>query len=257
MDKRASWYALRYLCWFTGAVWELHIHPVRGVASGQSVCLRCSHDDVYERVDAAQLPAGAPADAAGGATGASSQQCAGSVQVSQDHRLLPSNSTRIYWRRRAQSYTSAVLCCSEYFRESIRQEIRMARERFSGQDLSEELRRIQKRLDSVELLTPDIVINLLLSYRDIQVRTRRQTASQLVRMKVPVLWYLSQVYRILQFLVAFTGLWFHNQSGGDSEQPTHVSDSATSEYKVSLHICSKQVARTHFFFSFILILFIC
>lgn len=69
----------------------------------------------------------------------------------------------------------------------------MARERFSGQDLSEELRRIQKRLDSVELLTPDIVINLLLSYRDIQVRIRRQTASQLVRMKVPVLCYLSRV----------------------------------------------------------------
>uniref|UniRef100_A0A8C2XGQ7 mitogen-activated protein kinase kinase kinase n=1 Tax=Cyclopterus lumpus TaxID=8103 RepID=A0A8C2XGQ7_CYCLU len=34
--------------------------------------------------------------------------------------------------------------------------------------LSEELSRIQKRLDSVELLTPDIVMNLLLSYRDIQ-----------------------------------------------------------------------------------------
>lgn len=48
----------------------------------------------------------------------------------------------------------------------------MARERFSGQNLSQELRRIQKRLDSVELLTPDIVINLLLSYRDIQVRLR-------------------------------------------------------------------------------------
>ncbi|KAM9353855.1 mitogen-activated protein kinase kinase kinase 5 [Symphorus nematophorus] len=57
---------------------------------------------------------------------------------------------------------------SEYFRESIRHEIRMARERFSGQDLSDELSRIQKRLDSVELLTPDIVMNLLLSYRDIQ-----------------------------------------------------------------------------------------
>lgn len=65
-------------------------------------------------------------------------------------------------------------CCaplsSEYFRESIRHEIRKARERFSGQELSDELGRIQKRLDSVELLTPDIVINLLLSYRDIQVR---------------------------------------------------------------------------------------
>lgn len=59
---------------------------------------------------------------------------------------------------------------SEYFRESIRHEIRKARERFSGQELSDELSSIQKRLDSVELLTPDIVINLLLSYRDIQVR---------------------------------------------------------------------------------------
>ncbi|XP_040900393.1 mitogen-activated protein kinase kinase kinase 5 [Toxotes jaculatrix] len=57
---------------------------------------------------------------------------------------------------------------SEYFRESIRHEIRMARERFSGQALSEELNHIQKRLDSVDLLTPDIVMNLLLSYRDIQ-----------------------------------------------------------------------------------------
>ncbi|XP_039974105.1 mitogen-activated protein kinase kinase kinase 5 isoform X2 [Xiphias gladius] len=57
---------------------------------------------------------------------------------------------------------------SEYFRESIRHEIRMARERFSGRALSEELSHIQKRLDSVELLTPDIVMNLLLSYRDIQ-----------------------------------------------------------------------------------------
>lgn len=59
---------------------------------------------------------------------------------------------------------------SEYFRESVRHEIRKARERFSGQELSNELSCIQKRLDSVELLTPDIVINLLLSYRDIQVQ---------------------------------------------------------------------------------------
>uniref|UniRef100_A0A7N5ZQS2 mitogen-activated protein kinase kinase kinase n=1 Tax=Anabas testudineus TaxID=64144 RepID=A0A7N5ZQS2_ANATE len=62
----------------------------------------------------------------------------------------------------------AYLASSSYFRESIRHEIRMARERFSGEELSDELSRIQKRLDSVELLTPDIVMNLLLSYRDIQ-----------------------------------------------------------------------------------------
>lgn len=46
----------------------------------------------------------------------------------------------------------------------------MARERFSGDSLSQELNRIQKRLDTVELLSPDIVMNLLLSYRDVQVR---------------------------------------------------------------------------------------
>ncbi|XP_056141892.1 mitogen-activated protein kinase kinase kinase 5 isoform X2 [Lampris incognitus] len=57
---------------------------------------------------------------------------------------------------------------SEYFREMIRHEIRTARERFSGPALSQELGHIQKRLDTVELLTPDIVMNLLLSYRDIQ-----------------------------------------------------------------------------------------
>ncbi|XP_072249938.1 mitogen-activated protein kinase kinase kinase 5 [Leuresthes tenuis] len=57
---------------------------------------------------------------------------------------------------------------SEYFRESIRHDIRMARERFSGQALSDELSRIQKRLDTVDLLSPDIVMSLLLSYRDVQ-----------------------------------------------------------------------------------------
>ncbi|XP_014327722.1 mitogen-activated protein kinase kinase kinase 5-like [Xiphophorus maculatus] len=57
---------------------------------------------------------------------------------------------------------------SEYFRESLRQEIRLARERFSGRALSEELSCIQSRLDSVDLLTPDIVMNFLLSYRDVQ-----------------------------------------------------------------------------------------
>uniref|UniRef100_A0A8C1ABN0 mitogen-activated protein kinase kinase kinase n=1 Tax=Cyprinus carpio carpio TaxID=630221 RepID=A0A8C1ABN0_CYPCA len=46
-------------------------------------------------------------------------------------------------------------------------EIRLAREHFTGQALSQELGRIQKRLDSVELLSPDIVMSLLLSYRDI------------------------------------------------------------------------------------------
>uniref|UniRef100_A0A8C5L5P5 mitogen-activated protein kinase kinase kinase n=1 Tax=Jaculus jaculus TaxID=51337 RepID=A0A8C5L5P5_JACJA len=55
-----------------------------------------------------------------------------------------------------------------YFRETIRQDIRQARERFSGHQLRQELARLQRRLDSVELLSPDIIMNLLLSYRDVQ-----------------------------------------------------------------------------------------
>lgn len=79
----------------------------------------------------------------------------------------PADSWRIVKSRMLRP--SALYTDSEYFRESVRHEIRMARERFSGQALRDELSRIQKRLDSVELLTPDIVMNLLLSYRDIQV----------------------------------------------------------------------------------------
>lgn len=153
----------------------------------------------------------------------------------------------------------------------------MARERFSGQDLGEELRRIQKRLDSVELLTPDIVINLLLSFRDIQVRVKN-----IIRLHLCWCKYSQShgcfVFRsnksinffllpscsfcfVLFIFIFFTGSWFHNQSGGDSKQPALVCDCATSEYKVSLHICSQQVACTRvsfliwsLFFSFHLLI---
>lgn len=59
---------------------------------------------------------------------------------------------------------------SQYFRETILNDIRKARELYTGVELAAELGRIQQRLDNVECLSADIVINLLLSYRDIQVR---------------------------------------------------------------------------------------
>lgn len=46
---------------------------------------------------------------------------------------------------------------------------------YRGEQLSRELARIQQRLDSVELLSLDIVVNLLLSYRDVQVRGFKHT----------------------------------------------------------------------------------
>ncbi|GCB64762.1 hypothetical protein scyTo_0011797 [Scyliorhinus torazame] len=62
----------------------------------------------------------------------------------------------------------AHISCCQYFRETILSDIRKARELYSGKELATELGRIRKRLDNVEVLSADIVINLLLSYRDIQ-----------------------------------------------------------------------------------------
>uniref|UniRef100_A0A3P8UYL7 mitogen-activated protein kinase kinase kinase n=1 Tax=Cynoglossus semilaevis TaxID=244447 RepID=A0A3P8UYL7_CYNSE len=56
----------------------------------------------------------------------------------------------------------------QYFHETILNEIRKARELYTGMELAAELNRIQQRLDNVECLSVDIVINLLLTYRDIQ-----------------------------------------------------------------------------------------
>nr|XP_014345565.1 PREDICTED: mitogen-activated protein kinase kinase kinase 15 [Latimeria chalumnae] len=55
-----------------------------------------------------------------------------------------------------------------YYKETLLNDIRKAREKYQGDELAKELARIKLRMDNTELLTPDIVLNLLLSYRDIQ-----------------------------------------------------------------------------------------
>uniref|UniRef100_A0A671SUB6 mitogen-activated protein kinase kinase kinase n=1 Tax=Sinocyclocheilus anshuiensis TaxID=1608454 RepID=A0A671SUB6_9TELE len=70
--------------------------------------------------------------------------------------------------RLTQLLTSCKTNTCQYFRETVLNEIRKARELYTGAELAAELRRIQQRLDNVECLSADVVINLLLSYRDIQ-----------------------------------------------------------------------------------------
>ncbi|XP_073212821.1 mitogen-activated protein kinase kinase kinase 15 isoform X1 [Lepidochelys kempii] len=53
-------------------------------------------------------------------------------------------------------------------KETLLNDIRKARDKYQGNELAKELARIKLRLDNTEVLTSDIVINLLLSYRDIQ-----------------------------------------------------------------------------------------
>lgn len=60
---------------------------------------------------------------------------------------------------------------SAYYKETLLNDIRRAPEKYQGDELAKELARIKLRMDNTEVLTPDIIINLLLSYRDIQVST--------------------------------------------------------------------------------------
>lgn len=62
-----------------------------------------------------------------------------------------------------------VFLSSAYYKETLLNDIRRAREKYRGDALAKELARIKLRMDNTEVLTSDIVINLLLSYRDIQV----------------------------------------------------------------------------------------
>ncbi|XP_004690137.2 PREDICTED: mitogen-activated protein kinase kinase kinase 15 [Condylura cristata] len=55
-----------------------------------------------------------------------------------------------------------------YYKETLLNDIRRAREKYQGDELAKELARIKLRMDNTEVLTSDIIINLLLSYRDIQ-----------------------------------------------------------------------------------------
>uniref|UniRef100_A0A3B3CVH5 mitogen-activated protein kinase kinase kinase n=1 Tax=Oryzias melastigma TaxID=30732 RepID=A0A3B3CVH5_ORYME len=54
------------------------------------------------------------------------------------------------------------------FKDTLLNDIRKAREKYQGEELAKELTRIKLRMDNTEVLTQDIVMNLLFSYRDIQ-----------------------------------------------------------------------------------------
>uniref|UniRef100_A0A8C5QS32 mitogen-activated protein kinase kinase kinase n=1 Tax=Leptobrachium leishanense TaxID=445787 RepID=A0A8C5QS32_9ANUR len=70
--------------------------------------------------------------------------------------------------RFAQIIKMAQASSCQYFREAILNNIRRARTQYNGHELAAELTRIRQRVDNIEVLSPDIILNLLLSYRDIQ-----------------------------------------------------------------------------------------
>lgn len=68
-----------------------------------------------------------------------------------------------------RSFLSFFAFGSASFKDTLLNDIRKAREKYQGEELAKELSRIKLRIDNTEVLTQDIVMNLLFSYRDIQV----------------------------------------------------------------------------------------
>ena len=84
---------------------------------------------------------------------------------------FPCKIITFHWNSSSINSLKCVFFTSQFFQESIINDIRKARNLYTGKELAAELARILQRVDNIEVLTSDIVINLLLSYRDIQVRT--------------------------------------------------------------------------------------
>ncbi|XP_041066870.1 mitogen-activated protein kinase kinase kinase 15 [Carcharodon carcharias] len=55
-----------------------------------------------------------------------------------------------------------------YFKDTLLNDIRKLREKYQGEELAKQLSGIKQRIESIEVITPDIITNLLFSYRDIQ-----------------------------------------------------------------------------------------
>lgn len=83
------------------------------------------------------------------------------------------------------------LFCSASYKDTLLNDIRKAREKYQGEELAKELSRIKLRIDNTEVLTQDIVMNLLFSYRDIQVQTHNKVQNILQSIE-PLLkqWFL-------------------------------------------------------------------
>nr|XP_029481723.1 mitogen-activated protein kinase kinase kinase 15-like [Oncorhynchus nerka] len=67
-----------------------------------------------------------------------------------------------------EPYSGVLDTVSASFKDTLLNDIRKARDKYQGEELAKELSRIKLRIDNTEVLTQDIVMNLLFSYRDIQ-----------------------------------------------------------------------------------------
>ncbi|XP_051970574.1 mitogen-activated protein kinase kinase kinase 15-like isoform X4 [Xyrauchen texanus] len=109
-----------------------------------------------------------------------------------------------------------VTACASY-KDTLLNDIRKARDKYQGEELAKELTRIKLRIDNTEVLTQDIVMNLLFSYRDIQDYDAMVKLVQTIEM-LPTCDLANQP--MIQFHYAFA--LNRRNSPGDREQALRV-----------------------------------
>ncbi|XP_021329469.2 mitogen-activated protein kinase kinase kinase 15 isoform X3 [Danio rerio] len=109
-----------------------------------------------------------------------------------------------------------VTSCASY-KDALLNDIRKARDKYQGEELAKELSRIKLRIDNTEVLTQDIVMNLLFSYRDIQDYDAMVKLVQTIEM-LPTCDLANQP--MIQFHYAFA--LNRRNSPGDREQALRV-----------------------------------